>query len=869
MKDDISGKMFDLRPTKETGDLDLEQIKKVRDFLDLREERWSRKKTSKNVKKNNLGGRPKQKKLISNPSEPSFNQIISLEILEKALNQIAPPDPEEKSFGPIEIFYPARQEIIKIFEEMAVSEQNNSKNKEEEISDAFVQEIFAGDEKETSSVIPGLPRPSVASSEGRTRDPNSKSDLDSRWSSSRTLMRDGNDTEDISVAKPQGIVNFDFKYQETVFPKTFNRALLTFASAGLMVLIVISGLALASRGFSAKNNVLSSALEAYQAMLQAKNSAQNLDFSGAQISFQSASQNFLQAEQEINGLGGVLVAVLAKIPLTSQVGSAEALVRAGEKIAQAGWNFAEVGNFLTGKNIDFFGGNESLTKKISGIQRKIKAAGSALAEADKNLANVKSADLPANFVSAVNDLKEKMPLLLKATQGLENWSEVALNVLGERRAKKYLLVFQNPSEARATGGFIGTYGVLDLDQGKIKNLAIDGVFNLDGQLLEKIIPPAPIQKISTAWSMHDANWFADFATSAQKMMWFLEKGGGETVDGVISLTPAVVEKLLAVTGPVDLPQYQTTLAADNFLDAVQYKVEADYDKSLNQPKKILADFAPLFLAKIEAASQDKSRDILNVLAEALAQKDILFYFSDSALQKTFTTQGWSGEILATDKDYLNVINTNINGFKTDKMIDQKISLQTEIQSDGSLIDTVKITRTHNGGQTPYDWYNQVNSDYLRVYVPLGSQLISARGQTLEINKAPIDYQKQGFKTDANVAAQEQGLKIDPDSGTQIFEESGKTVFGNWVYVSPGKTVEITYQYLLPFKINYQAEDAVWGLLVQKQAGSKISSLETAITFPENPKIKWQYPETLKIDGNTIKFSGELEKDKLLGVVLTR
>ncbi len=644
-----------------------------------------------------------------------------------------------------------------------------------------------------------------------------------------------------------------------------------FISAGFLIYLVIFGLSLAGQGLIAKENILSSALQAYQAMLAAKQSATNLNFSAASVDFETAYQNFLAAEQELNKMGRGVVYVLDKLPGGSVVGSGAALVKAGEKLAEAGRNFSQVAElFLINDLGGYFSDNgPSLTQKIVEVQSALEKARLALAAAADSLAKVNVNDLPAEVAPAVSSLKEKIPTVLAATGQLKDWSNVFLQVLGHQRAKKYLLIFQNNSEARPTGGFIGTYGLVDLDEGRIKNLFVDGIFNLDGQLYEKIVPPQPVQKISTAWSTHDANWFADFPASARKIMSFYEKAGGQTVDGVISLTPTVIERLLSITGPIAMPAYGVTLAADNFLDVTQYKVEVDYDKQLNQPKKILADFAPLFLDRLWQIWPQQGQAIFKALVDSLAEKQILFYFSDPALEKTFVDQGWAGEILATEKDYLSVVNTNLNGFKTDKVVEQKVYHQAQLQADGAVIDTVRIVRRHLGGQSQYGWYNKVNADYLRVYVPLGSRLISAQGQTLEGYSAPIDYQAQGFKTDPDVAAQERGMMVDAKSGTQIFEESGKTVFGNWVYVSPGETVEVTYQYALPFKINLGLDSASYSLLAQKQSGSLGSAIESVLQLPSSLPIAWQYPTNLVRSGQQIKFSADLKTDKFYGIVFGR
>lgn len=653
--------------------------------------------------------------------------------------------------------------------------------------------------------------------------------------------------------------------------KNFLQSTSAFFAAGALIFLVIFSLSVAGRGIAAKQNILSSAMEAYRAMLEAKDSAARFDFSVAAVSFDSAYNNFLQADGELNKMGRLLISVLEKMPGGSVISSGSALVKTGEDLARAGNSFSKIGDIFLPKSIGAafsVEARQTLAQKISEASGELRAAQEALESANRNLAQVSLADLPADFVEPVSALKEKLPAIASAARGLNNWSSAFLEVLGQRKAKKYLLIFQNPGEARPTGGFIGTYGILDLDHGRIKKLFIDGIFNLDGQLNEKIIPPRPIQKISTAWSTHDANWFADFPASARKIMLFYEKAGGETVDGVISLTPQVIVKLLAVTGPVDLPQYGVSLDSGNFLDAVQYKIEADYDKAQNQPKKILADFAPVFLDRLALRAPQSYKEIFEILGDSLAAKDILFYFSDDSWQEMFSEQGWSGEILPTDKDFLAVINTNINGFKTDRVIEQKISHEARVGPDGAIVDTVRVLRQHRGGSSQYDWYNKVNADYLRVYVPKGSRLLSAKGQTREAYKALVDYQALNFKTDPEVAALEQNMVVDEDSGTEIFEESGKTVFGNWIYVSPGETVELIYQYVLPFKLNFAADNASYSLLAQKQAGSSASALESVLRLPETAKINWQYPENLQSAGGEIRFNGALDADKFYGVVIS-
>jgi len=198
------------------------------------------------------------------------------------------------------------------------------------------------------------------------------------------------------------------------------------------------------------------------------------------------------------------------------------------------------------------------------------------------------------------------------------------------------------------------------------------------------------------------------------------------------------------------------------------------------------------------------------------------------------------------------------------MVDETINHKAEIQSDGSIINTVTIMREHQGGDSKYDWWNRVNSNYLRVYLPLGSELISADGQSLEIYQPPIDYQKHNFKKDPLVEEIESKMILDEKTGTRIFKESGKTVFGNWVYVSPGETVVLVYKYRLPFKIDLTKPTDSYSLLVQKQLGSIGSNFDHKLEYPKEWNVSWKYPDNLNLSSGMLNFNSDLKVDRFFG-----
>ena len=203
-----------------------------------------------------------------------------------------------------------------------------------------------------------------------------------------------------------------------------------------------------------------------------------------------------------------------------------------------------------------------------------------------------------------------------------------------------------------------------------------------------------------------------------------------------------------------------------------------------------------------------------------------------------------------DGDYLAVVHTNINGYKTDRVVKEEISHSAEILADGSVVDTVVITRTHSGSpDRRYDaLYEKVNADYLRVYVPKGSRLLEAAGYTPETVVPPLNYAEANFALDQNVQDIENSITVH-ESGTHVFEESGKTVFGNWVYVSPGESVTVRYVYELPWKIGPGGKKE-YTMHAQKQPGTS-AKFTAAVTIYDGGIEEGNIPHDVLFDKDLV------------------
>lgn len=642
--------------------------------------------------------------------------------------------------------------------------------------------------------------------------------------------------------------------------------------AGLFVLLCLS-LAYLLLAWWSVETVLRVSNAGYTHIVSAAHAFQKRDFAVAHAEFEKANEQFSIADRALVMFPGRLLDAVRFVPGLSKPASGRNAVLALGHIARAGSSLSVLAGRVADTDMRDAGQSVSLLETLQMMQEPLEYSTAELEQAKTLLDRVNILDIPGDRREKFLEAREMFPAALGALMTFHERERVFSELLGGNGPRKYLFLFQNNHELRATGGFIGSYALLSVHDGIVENFFVDGIFNPDGQLKENIVPPKPIQKISAGWSLHDSNWYPDFPTSAEKAIFFYEKTGGPTVDGVITVTPTVMEWLLSVLGPIDLPAYGVTIDAENFIQIVQEQVEEKYDKTENNPKKILSDLSvEVFDRMTKIGDYREFLRVAEILVRGLNEKHVLLYARHAEVEEMIDHAGWSGRLLDTEKDFVSVVHSNINGYKTDGVIEESVSHRADIAVDGSITDTLLITRRHTGGHTPYEWWNKVNADYLRVYVPLGSELLSVKGTTWEFPEPPLEYDALGFRRDASVEIQEGNERVHEESGTRIGEENGKTVFGAWVYVSPGESVTVELTYRLPWSFDMeklrQGGAERFSVLYQKQSGTLGSALRSEITYPERWQSVWQTGGDLIPYGRRVVFEGNLETDRFIGTAFT-
>lgn len=410
------------------------------------------------------------------------------------------------------------------------------------------------------------------------------------------------------------------------------------------------------------------------------------------------------------------------------------------------------------------------------------------------------------------------------------WLQLAPYLAGQISDGRFLLILQNNDELRPTGGFIGNYGLLELRDGQVINLETHDSYHLDmpAQDYFKPAPPAELNKYLGVrqWFLRDANWSPDFPTTARQVRYFYQEQTKaiakatttERIDGVIAITPAIVEDLLGLVGPITVEDQ--TYDQQNFVELLQYRVEMSYDNygvtSWNR-KAVINDVIRELEKRLLALPASRWTEVARIITKNLERKNILLYSDNQAVQQWLVQQNWAGQARSFDGDYLWVIDANLAAFKTDAVVDKQINYRL-YQSGGQWLAELRLNYKHNGG---FDWRTTRYQTYTRVYAPLGSQLIS----------------QTGYKDVATTT-----------------QELGKTVFGGFIVVEPKKTKEIKLVYRLPDSVTKLLEQGRYELLLQKQPGRQRTSLSLELNLPRSAQRA--YSEQLPLNIKNSQVSGQ-------------
>ncbi|SDO31622.1 Protein of unknown function [Nakamurella panacisegetis] len=291
-------------------------------------------------------------------------------------------------------------------------------------------------------------------------------------------------------------------------------------------------------------------------------------------------------------------------------------------------------------------------KPIAAASDTLQAADAAVVSAEQSTSSIDRRGLIGPIDRAVTTLQAKLAKLEQTTSAAARIGRLAPAMLGADGPRKYLVVFQNLAEPRASGGLFGSYALVTITDGKLA-ITDQGSGSRD---LGKFDPPLALPAgLSTALYGQlpgtyatDTNLTPDFPTSAALLAKMYAIRKHVTVDGVVSIDPVALSYLLVGAKPIPIG-HNLQLTSSNVTRILLSTAYALYPQSNDAPAReaFLADATAKAFAAV-TNSGGSARSLLRGLRKAVGERRLLVWSADGEQQTDLLATDLSGHLPTVD-----------------------------------------------------------------------------------------------------------------------------------------------------------------------------------------------------------------------------
>ncbi|WP_265562969.1 DUF4012 domain-containing protein [Streptomyces hygroscopicus] len=273
------------------------------------------------------------------------------------------------------------------------------------------------------------------------------------------------------------------------------------------------------------------------------------------------------------------------------------------------------------------------------------------------------------------DLARQMDRLAPVMADASLAARVLPSMLGAQEERRYFLAFQNIAEARGTGGVAGAFAVLKARQGHLSferfgnNTEMEKAkanVDLGAEFAARYDGNAPAR----VWA--NSNMSPHFPYAARLWASYWRNHTGERVDGAIAVDPAMLGRLLRVTGPARMAD-GTELSADNVVDVTERASYARYN-DVARRKAYFVDAARAAAGRMMAAVDDTRLLPGLLVAVHDAQRDgrLKVWSAHPAEQQLLESRPYSGALPDAPGPFAGLVVNNAAGSKLDYYLDRSL-----------------------------------------------------------------------------------------------------------------------------------------------------------------------------------------------------
>ena len=582
----------------------------------------------------------------------------------------------------------------------------------------------------------------------------------------------------------------------------------------------------------------------------------------------SIREDFTSARARFDGLeellaGDPLVGVARALPPTHEVvAGADSLTIAGAAVLDA----TEAGLAIADRYVTI---REQQTASVAGagegggaLAQLVELMATGRGETDRAVASIDRAEaalaeVPAGMPGPIAGVRDVLDQRLRAFgPALRSYAELDDSlpaILGWDQPRRYLILTQNPAELRPTGGYIGSFGTITFDRGRITEREFQDVFLLDLPWDYPFVdpPPALVRYLlgpKQPWQLADANWSPDFPTSAQQAVSLYEnEGGAGPIDGVLGITTYTIDEFLGITGPITVPDFDVTVASGETTLTMLQNTRISTDPETNR-KAFLSAFADRLFDSLLGLPPSRWTELAARGERLQSERLILAWFADESAQEAITEHGLDGSVRSDPGDFVYPVDSNVSPVsKLSAVTDRELELTVRLDAVGNALNELTVR-----------WTNRIESDAARPFRELPTL---ERSQTLGM------YFRLYVPERSRVEEVSAGTEARITTPSDVADELGRTMIANYFRIPPG-TARLDYRWTSPYPADLGEDGVVtYRLTIQKQPGLRPGPLSLRIAVPDGATILEMSPG-LVLAGQSATVETTFDRD-LVAVVRYR
>jgi hypothetical protein len=381
------------------------------------------------------------------------------------------------------------------------------------------------------------------------------------------------------------------------------------------------------------------------------------------------------------------------------------------------------------------------------------AHASAQAAADDARA-VDTEGLPSSLRDAVVRAQDGLDELAEMTGNASDAATLLPPMLGADGPRRYFLGLQTNAEARATGGLVGAYGVLEADQGRLRVRALGPRTDLDVDNRAK--PTLDLGADYAAQYGDDPGWWQNtnlsphFPYAAQLWLEMYERQTGTRLDGAIATDPVAMSHMLGAIGDVRLGD-GSVVSQDDAARLTMRDVYARIPDDDARRDEYLQEVARAVVDGLLSGGGDAA-DLARALGRSAGERRLFVYSTVAAEQAALENQPIAGALTSGPGPHVGVFVNNGSGSKLDYYLEQSVEYAlgacTGADRRSSTVTVTLRNAAPRSGLPPYVTIRLdadrddgravgTNLDLVSVHLPEGAVITGAR-----LDGAPLPLSSQ-------------------------------------------------------------------------------------------------------------------------------